>query len=108
MRIRKKSNPIKESHKPSGKNREKILTNKPLRLIPCKKKDLLDCTLLLPVLKLLLLIEISLRIFNYGGNLDLFINGPQGYENIYELILMVQDVIFTRNQMFPLHQFNYS
>ncbi len=29
----------------------------------------------------MLLLEICLRIFNYGGNLDLFIEGPPGYEN---------------------------
>lgn len=45
-----------------------------------KKRIFWIVTLSLPVLVLLLL-EIGLRILNYGGNLDLFIDGPEGFEN---------------------------
>ena len=49
-------------------------------LSPHKKQIFWVVTLSLPVL-LLIILEIGLRIFNYGGNLDLFIDGPEGYEN---------------------------
>lgn len=49
-------------------------------LSPSKKRIFWIITLLLPVLFFILL-ETGLRIFNYGGNLDLFIGGPAGYEN---------------------------
>ena len=50
-----------------------------ISLSPAKKKLFWGITLALPIL-LLLLLEISLRVIDYGGNLDLFIDGPVGYE----------------------------
>jgi lysophospholipase L1-like esterase len=44
-----------------------------------KKRLFWGITLALPFLALLLL-EVALRIFNYGGNTDLFIGGPEGYD----------------------------
>ena len=49
-------------------------------LSPAKKRIFWIITFSLPVLFFLIL-ETSLHIFNYGGNLDLFIDGPAGYEN---------------------------
>jgi tetratricopeptide (TPR) repeat protein len=49
-------------------------------LSPQKKRIFWIITVSLPVVVLLLL-EAFLQIFNYGGNLDLFIEGPPGYEN---------------------------
>jgi lysophospholipase L1-like esterase len=49
-------------------------------LSAAKKRIFWIITLLLPVLFFILL-ETGLHIFNYGGNLDLFIDGPAGYEN---------------------------
>jgi hypothetical protein len=48
-------------------------------LSPRKKRLFILITLLLPVL-LLLFLEICLRVFHYGGDLRLFIEGPAGYE----------------------------
>lgn len=73
--------PIKQSIQFSAKNREKTGTIKSPKTLSVKKKRVFwFITFLLPVL-LLLLLEIGLRIFNYAGNLDLFIAGPPGYEN---------------------------
>jgi lysophospholipase L1-like esterase len=46
---------------------------------PAKKRLFWGITLALPFLALLLL-EVGLRIFNYGGNIDVFIGGPEGYD----------------------------
>ena len=50
------------------------------KLSSSKKRIFWITTISLPFL-ILILLELSLRIFNYGGNLDLFIDGPEGYEN---------------------------
>ena len=52
--------------------------NKVYQLTPRRKRIFLGITLSLPFL-ILILLEIGLRIFNYGDNLDLFIDGPEGY-----------------------------
>jgi hypothetical protein len=44
-----------------------------------KKRVFISIAILLPVLFLLFL-EAGLRVFNYGGDLSLFIDGPAGYE----------------------------
>ncbi len=68
---------------------------------PAKKRVFWGITLSLPLF-LLLLLEIGLRIFNYGGNLDLFIGGPEGYEeylrcnpNVARRYFSVQSIIPT-------------
>lgn len=45
-----------------------------------KKKIFWLVTILMPLIFLGIL-EIVLMLFNYGGNLDLFIDGPEGYDN---------------------------
>ncbi|MCB0748990.1 MAG: hypothetical protein KDC90_16140, partial [Ignavibacteriae bacterium] len=50
-----------------------------ITLSPRKKKIFWVITFLFPIL-LFLILELSLRVLNYGGNLDLFIDGPVGYE----------------------------
>lgn len=62
----------------SDQKKEKVITPE-LTLSPAKKRVFWVITILIPVL-LFLVLEIGLRIFNYGGNLDLFIEGPAGYE----------------------------
>ncbi|HVO73627.1 MAG TPA: hypothetical protein VMT35_06365, partial [Ignavibacteriaceae bacterium] len=47
-----------------------------------KKRIFWGITLSIPFL-LIILLEIILRIFNYGGNLDLFVQGPPGFEKYY-------------------------
>ena len=51
-----------------------------LVLTPGKKKLFFGLMFSLPFL-LFILLEICLRIFQYGGDLSLFIEGPPGYEN---------------------------
>lgn len=62
------------------KKKHKDNINHKTKLSASKKRIFWLITILLPVLFFLLL-EIGLRIFNYDGNLDLFIKGPSGYEN---------------------------
>lgn len=45
-----------------------------------KKRIFWLITIFLPII-LLIILEIGLRIFEYGGNLDLFTEGPPGFEN---------------------------
>jgi tetratricopeptide (TPR) repeat protein len=72
------------------KKKEKIKKKKTIKespkvtLSPLKKKIFLGITIALPFLFLLGL-EIGLRIFHYGGNLDLFIDGPEGFEQYYRV-----------------------
>lgn len=49
-----------------------------------KKRIFWLITFLLPIIFFLLL-ETGLRLFDYGGNLNLFIEGPKGYENYLRL-----------------------
>jgi tetratricopeptide (TPR) repeat protein len=61
------------------KKKKENADNKNLREItPAKRKIFFSIMFLLPFF-LLILGEIGLRLFNYGGNLDLFIEGPEGY-----------------------------
>jgi tetratricopeptide (TPR) repeat protein len=63
------------------KKKKKIVVTTPAPQLSVQKKRIFwVATVSLPVL-LLLLLETLLHIFNYGGNLDLFIGGPPGYEN---------------------------
>jgi tetratricopeptide (TPR) repeat protein len=48
-------------------------------LSPLKKRIFWGLTLSTPLLSVFLL-QIGLRVFNYGGNLELFMTGPEGYE----------------------------
>ena len=74
-----KINPAKE--KKQNKDKTTEVTTK-TTLSQHKKRIFWAITLSLPVL-ILLLLEIGLRIFNYGGDIDLFIDGPPGYENFF-------------------------
>lgn len=65
--------------KPKRKKKKVTCSTKKITLPAYKKRIFWGITISLPILFFLLL-EISLRIFNYGGNLDLFIAGPSGYE----------------------------
>jgi lysophospholipase L1-like esterase len=61
------------------KRKKKATDQSPLREIsPTKRKIFYGVIFSLPVL-LFVILEICLRIFNYGGTLDLFISGPEGY-----------------------------
>jgi tetratricopeptide (TPR) repeat protein len=72
-----KTNPAKGKQQP----REKTSDVSPKAELSSKKKRVFwIVTIVLPFL-LLLILEIGLRIFDYGGNIDLFIEGPPGYEN---------------------------
>ena len=63
------------------RKKKKVITNPTKQnLSIAKKRFFWITTVLLPFL-IFSILEISLRIFNYGGNLDLFITGPPGYEN---------------------------
>ena len=65
------------------KNKKKTRENIRINLSPTKKKVFGGVLISLPFLFFLLL-EIGLRVFNYGGNLDLFIQGPEGYGNFLQ------------------------
>ena len=65
--------------KTERKNRKKIDKNSVDQISSSKKRIFWVITVSLPVLFILLL-ETGLRIFDYGGNLDLFVDGPPGYE----------------------------
>ena len=63
------------------RKKKKAVINPPKpNLSTAKKRIFWIATISLPFL-IFSILEISLRIFNYGGNLDLFIDGPPGYEN---------------------------
>ena len=49
-----------------------------------RKRVFFTITLLIPVFFFIIL-ELVLQLFNYGGNLDLFISAPEGYEKYYML-----------------------
>lgn len=66
--------------KENNKKKKSVTESPKTKLSPAKKRIFLGITISLPIIFFLFL-EISLRIFNYGGNLDLFIEGPEGYEN---------------------------
>lgn len=53
---------------------------KEIKLSASKKRLFWLITIVSPFL-FLLMFELLLQVFNYGGNLELFIEGPQGYEN---------------------------
>lgn len=61
------------------KKKKKKTDNSNIREIsPAKKKIFISIIFSLPFL-LLIVVEVCLRVFNYGGNTDLFITGPEGY-----------------------------
>lgn len=65
------------------KKRDKIEPNSKndmKELSASKRRVFWLITILFPVI-LVLLVETTLRFINYGGDLDLFIEGPPGYEN---------------------------
>lgn len=64
--------------KPAEKNFEQSPIDES-KLSPSRKRVFWLITISIPFLFLFLL-EAGLRIFNYGGNIDLFIEGPEGYE----------------------------
>jgi tetratricopeptide (TPR) repeat protein len=72
-----KTNPEKGKQQTRDKTTD---VNPKTELTSKKRKVFWIFTLSIPFL-LLLILEIGLRIFNYGGDLDLFIEGPPGYEN---------------------------
>jgi hypothetical protein len=65
------------------KNKKKAASEKRIDLSPAKKRIFLGITISLPFI-LLIFLELSLRFFNYGGNLDLFIDAPVGYNNFLQ------------------------
>ena len=65
------------------KNKKKTRENIRINLSPTKKKVFGGVLISLPFLFFFLL-EIGLHVFNYGGNLDLFIQGPEGYGNFLQ------------------------
>lgn len=82
MKNKKKKNEHSLNSDKKGKSNS-LPTNKAIQkttLSPYKKKIFWLITLSLPFI-LILFLEIGLRIFNYGGNLNLIIDGPPGYEN---------------------------
>jgi tetratricopeptide (TPR) repeat protein len=66
------------------KNTKRDKNKKAIVLSPAKRKLFFVITVTIPFLFLICL-ETGLRIFNYGDNLDLFINGPDGYDNFMQL-----------------------
>ena len=63
-----------------SKKKKKVIEEKlPREISPVKKRVFFSIVVSLPFV-LFLLVEMSLRVFNYGGNLELFIPGPEGYE----------------------------
>lgn len=67
---------MKKNKKPvTGKEKQSAVS-----LSKTKKRLFWTITILLPFVVFILL-EITLQVINYGGNLDLFIDGPPGYEN---------------------------
>ncbi|MCX7798076.1 MAG: GDSL-type esterase/lipase family protein [Melioribacter sp.] len=69
-------------------------------LSPIKHKLFWLITLLFPII-LLILTEVILRFINYGGNLDLFIDGPEGYENYLRCNPNVARRYFTFQSIVP-------
>lgn len=60
------------------KKKKEIDPPSALSLSPRKRRIFMGVAVTLPFVCILLL-EIGLRVFHYGGNLDLFIEGPDGY-----------------------------
>ena len=65
--------------KDKKKKKQKISSAPKQPVSPKMKRIFLGITISLPVI-LFIVLEVGLRIFNYGGNLDLVIEGPPGYE----------------------------
>lgn len=65
-----------------------------------KRKLFWFITLLIPVVFFVLL-EITLHLLNYGGNLNLFIEGPEGYENYLRCNPNVARRYFTYQSIVP-------
>lgn len=59
--------------------KQKIKAKTGASISPVKKKIFWGITIVIPFL-IFMMLELSLQIFNYGGDLDLFIDGPSGYE----------------------------
>lgn len=74
--------------------------NSPRELSPQKKKIFFGIIFLLPLFFLIIL-EGSLRVFNYGGNLDLFIEGPEGYSEYLRCNPNVARRYFTMQSSLP-------
>ena len=72
MKNKKRKKPLHKKQIRSNNDEQKSV------LSTARKRLFIVITISLPLIFLLLL-EIGLRIFNYGGNLDLFIEGPPGY-----------------------------
>ena len=77
--------------------------NSSVNLSSGKKKIFWLITILLPVIVLLLL-EISLRIFSYGENLELFVEGPEEYENYLMVNREVGKRYFVNEKSVPTPQ----
>ncbi len=69
-------------------------------LSPLKRKLFWFITFLIPVVFFVLL-EITLQLLNYGGNLNLFIEGPEGYENYLRCNPNVARRYFTFQSIVP-------
>lgn len=69
-------------------------------LSPLKRKVFWLITLSIPIIFLIVL-EIFLQLINYGGNLDLFIEGPEGYENYLRCNPNVARRYFTYQSIVP-------
>lgn len=69
-------------------------------LSPQKRKLFFTLTISLPIV-LLLMVEIVLRIFHYGGDLSLFIGGPVGYEEYLRCNPNVARRYFSVQQIIP-------
>lgn len=69
-------------------------------LSPLKRNIFWLITISIPFIFLILL-EILLQLINYGGNLNLFINGPEGYENYLRCNPNVARRYFTYQSIVP-------
>lgn len=70
------------------------------QMSPAKKRVFWIVTVSSPLL-ILILLEVVLRIFNYGGDLGLFIPGPPGYENYLRLNPNVARRYFSSQSITP-------
>lgn len=86
--MKKKKNPVKTE-----------TPGKP-ELSGVKKRTFYIAAFSIPVIFIIVL-ELSLRIFNYGGNLDLFIEGPPGYEEYLRCNPNVARRYFAANMNVP-------
>lgn len=82
------------------KNAQKSGAAKWPELSPKRKRLFLAITVSLPFL-LLLLLEVGLRIFHYGGDLNLFIDGPAGYEKYFRCNPNVARRYFSAHMTIP-------